>query len=112
MLSFLSSTDFWFLVGTSLAKTIFLIFLASVFPITVSSMAGVQNMQQVYLRAAQNFGMRGVPLFRRVILPAALPQILTGVRIALGVASLDGSIRVAIGVDSTGPTSSARKSQE
>ncbi len=76
----------WF--GIADAAPIFLIFLASVFPITVSSMAGVQNMQQVYLRAAQNFGMRGVPLFRRVILPAALPQILTGIRIALGVAWL------------------------
>ena len=76
----------WF--GIADAAPIFLIFLASVFPITVSSMAGVQNMQQVYLRAAQNFGMRGVPLFRRVILPAALPQILTGIRISLGVAWL------------------------
>ena len=76
----------WF--GIADAAPVFLIFLASVFPITVSSMAGVQNMQQVYLRAAQNFGMRGVPLFRRVILPAALPQILTGIRIALGVAWL------------------------
>ena len=76
----------WF--GIADAAPIFLIFLASVFPITVSSMAGVQNMQQVYLRAAQNFGVRGLPLFSRVILPAALPQILTGIRIALGVAWL------------------------
>ena len=51
-------------------------------------MAAVQNMQQVYLRAAQNFGLSGLPLFRRVILPAALPQIITGIRIALGVAWL------------------------
>ena len=51
-------------------------------------MAAVQNMQQVYLRAAQNFGLSGIPLFRRVILPAALPRIIPGVRIALGVAWL------------------------
>ena len=76
----------WF--GVKDTAPIFLIFLASVFPITVSSMAAVQNMQQVYLRAAQNFGLSGIPLFRRVILPAALPQIITGVRIALGVAWL------------------------
>ena len=76
----------WF--GVSDAAPVFLIFLASVFPITVSSMAAVQNMQQVYLRAAQNFGLGGLPLFRRVILPAALPQIITGIRIALGVAWL------------------------
>jgi NitT/TauT family transport system permease protein len=76
----------WF--GVKDAAPIFLIFLASVFPITVSAMAAVLNMQQVYLRAAQNFGLRGLPLFRRVILPAALPQIITGIRIALGVAWL------------------------
>ena len=76
----------WF--GVKDSAPIFLIFLASVFPIAVSAMAAVQNMQQVYLRAAQNFGLSGIPLFRRVILPAALPQIITGLRIALGVAWL------------------------
>lgn len=76
----------WF--GVDDRAPVFLIFLASVFPITVSAMAAVMNMQSVYLRAAQNFGLRGLPLFRRVILPAALPQIITGIRIALGVAWL------------------------
>jgi len=76
----------WF--GVKDSAPVFLIFLASVFPITVSSMAAVQNMQQVYLRAAQNFGLGGLELFRRVIFPAALPQIITGIRIALGVAWL------------------------
>jgi NitT/TauT family transport system permease protein len=74
----------WF--GVSDAAPIFLIFLASVFPITVSATAAVQGLQPVYLHAARNFGLGRVQLFRRVILPAALPQILTGVRIALGVA--------------------------
>lgn len=76
----------WF--GIADSAPIFLIFLASVFPITVSSMAAVQNMQLVYLRAAQNFGVTGMKLFRRVIFPAALPQIITGIRIALGIAWL------------------------
>ena len=76
----------WFKVTDK--APIFLIFLASVFPITVSAMAAVQNMQPVYLRAAQNFGLTQLQLFRRVILPATLPQIITGIRIALGVAWL------------------------
>ncbi len=76
----------WF--GVSDAAPIFLIFLASVFPITVSATSAVQNVQPVYVRAARNFGLGRVELFRRVILPATLPQILTGVRIALGVAWL------------------------
>jgi NitT/TauT family transport system permease protein len=62
--------------------------LASVFPITVSSDRRVQNMQPVYLRAAQNFGLSRGELFRQVIFRASLPQIITGIRIALGVAWL------------------------
>ena len=76
----------WF--GVSNVAPIFLIFLASVFPITVSSMAAVQNMQPVYVRAARNFGLNNMQLFRKVIFPACLPQILTGLRIALGIAWL------------------------
>lgn len=76
----------WF--GITDVAPIFLIFLASVFPITVSSTAAVQNMQPVYLRAAQNFGLSRGELFRRVIFPSCLPQIITGIRIALGVAWL------------------------
>jgi NitT/TauT family transport system permease protein len=76
----------WF--GIADSAPVFLIFLASVFPITVSSTAAVQNMQLVYLRAARNFGVTGVQLFRRVVFPAALPQIITGIRIALGIAWL------------------------
>ncbi len=76
----------WF--GVDDRAPVFLIFLASVFPITVSSMAAVQNMQPVYVRAARNFGLKNTELFRQVIFPACLPQILTGLRIALGIAWL------------------------
>jgi NitT/TauT family transport system permease protein len=76
----------WF--GVDDTAPIFLIFLASVFPIAVSAMAAVQNIQPVYLRAARNFGLGGMEVFRRVIFPATLPQVLTGIRIALGVAWL------------------------
>ena len=77
----------WF--GVSDAAPSLLSFLASVFPITVSSMAAVQELQPVYLRAARNFGLGRAQLFRRVIPPATLPRILTGVRIALGFAWLE-----------------------
>lgn len=76
----------WF--GVTDLAPIFLIFLASVFPIAVSATAAVQNIQPVYLRAAQNFGLSRGELFRRVILPSCLPQLITGVRIALGIAWL------------------------
>jgi NitT/TauT family transport system permease protein len=76
----------WF--GLSEAAPMFLIFLASVFPITVAAMASVKNIQLNYLRAARNFGLTRLRLFYHVILPATLPQILTGLRLALGIAWL------------------------
>jgi NitT/TauT family transport system permease protein len=76
----------WF--GVSDLAPIFLIFLASVFPITTATIAAVRNIQLVYLRAARNFGLKGLALFQKVVLPAALPQIITGVRLALGIAWL------------------------
>jgi len=76
----------WF--GLSELAPMFLIFLASVFPITVAAMASVQHIQLNYLRAARNFGLTRLRLFLYVILPATLPQILTGLRIALGIAWL------------------------
>jgi NitT/TauT family transport system permease protein len=76
----------WF--GVSDMAPVFLIFLASLFPITTAAMAAVQNIQLVYIRAARNFGVTGLDLFRKVVFPAALPQILTGLRLALGVAWL------------------------
>lgn len=76
----------WF--GVSDLAPIFLIFLASLFPIIVAAIAAVRNMEQVYVRAARNFGLSRLELFSRVVLPATLPQILTGIRIAMGVAWL------------------------
>lgn len=76
----------WF--GVSDLAPIFLIFLASLFPIVTSAMAAVQNIQINYIRAARNFGITGLALFRKVVLPASMPQILTGLRLALGIAWL------------------------
>lgn len=76
----------WFGVGN--ASPIFLIFIASVFPLIVQTAAGVHTIEQRYLRAAENFGVSRARLFRQVIVPAVLPQIIVGMRISLGVAWL------------------------
>ena len=76
----------WFKVDDR--APIFLIFLSSLFPLMVTAIAAVQNIQPVYVRAAQNFGILKFDLFRRVIFPACLPQIITSMRIALGIAWL------------------------
>jgi NitT/TauT family transport system permease protein len=76
----------WFGVGD--LSPIFLIFLSSFFPMVVGTAAGVMTIDAKYLRAARNFEFSGLRLFRSVVLPAALPQIVTGMRIGLGVAWL------------------------
>lgn len=74
----------WFGLGSRPA--IFLIFLGVVFPILLSTYAGVRQVDLIYLRAARNLGARGWMLFREVILPAAMPSILTGLRVSIGLA--------------------------
>ena len=76
----------WFGVGN--ASPIFLIFISSVFPMVVQTTSGVHTIERRYLRAAGNFGVSRATLFRRVVIPAALPQIIVGMRIGLGVAWL------------------------
>jgi NitT/TauT family transport system permease protein len=76
----------WFGVGD--ASPIFLIFMSSVFPMVVQTTAGVHTIERRYLRAAENFGVSRHTLFRRVIIPAVLPQIIVGMRVGLGVAWL------------------------
>jgi len=72
-------------LGGGDVAAVFLIFLASFFPITVSTAAAVATVDVKYRRAALNFGVRGFAMARRVVLPAALPSILTALRIALGI---------------------------
>jgi NitT/TauT family transport system permease protein len=76
----------WFGVGNT--SPIFLIFLSSFFPLVVGTIAGVHSVERQYIRAAENFGITGMKLLRHVIVPAAMAQIVTGMRIGLGVAWL------------------------
>jgi NitT/TauT family transport system permease protein len=76
----------WFGVGNG--SPIFLIFISSVFPMVVQTTAGVHTIERRYLWAAQNFGVSRYTLFRQVVIPAVLPQLIVGMRIGLGVAWL------------------------
>ena len=88
----------WFGIGDGAG--VFLIFLSTFFPVTVGTTAAVRNISQVHRRSAMNFGVQGIELFRRVVLPAALPQIITSLRIALGVAWLVIVAAEMVGMDS------------
>ncbi|MBI1851837.1 MAG: ABC transporter permease [Planctomycetes bacterium] len=79
---------------------IFLIFLASFFPVTVSTAAAVATIDLKYRRSAMNFGVRGVDFARRVMVPATLPAILTSMRIGVGIAWLVVVAAEMLGVES------------
>jgi NitT/TauT family transport system permease protein len=74
----------WFGLGNPPA--VFLIALGAFFPVLMNTIAGVRHVDAIYLRAARNLGANQRTMFLRVILPAAVPYILSGVRIGIGTA--------------------------
>lgn len=76
----------WFGVGDMAA--LFLIFLASVLPLTMTTVHAVHNIEHVHLAAGRNFGLTSRELVRSVIFPAILPQLIVGMRLTLGIAWL------------------------
>ena len=74
----------WFGLGNPPA--VFLIALGAFFPVLMNTIAGVRQVDSIYIRAARNLGASGSTMFLRVMLPAAVPYILSGVRIGIGTA--------------------------
>jgi len=65
---------------------IFIIFIGAFYPILTSSIHGVRNVNRVFIDAAQVLGANKFDIFRKILLPAALPSMVNGMRIGLGVA--------------------------
>jgi len=82
-LAYLPLIVIWCGIG-ELSKVL-LIYLAIFAPIAIATATGVRTVDPAKLRAAQSLGASRAQLIRHVILPSALPDILTGVRIGLGV---------------------------
>jgi NitT/TauT family transport system permease protein len=88
----------WFGLGDPPA--FFLISLGAFFPVLMNTIAGVRNVDAIYLRAARNLGAGEWTLFRRVMVPAAMPYILAGVRVGIGVAFIVVIVAEMIAVNS------------
>jgi NitT/TauT family transport system permease protein len=76
----------WFGVGDLAA--IFLIFVGCFFPLLLTAMSAVHRIPAVYINAGRNFGLSSSAFVSRVLYPAVVPQLLTGLRITLGIAWL------------------------
>lgn len=76
----------WFGVGDLAA--IFLIFVGCFLPLLLTVINAVRSVPAVYINAGRNFGLGPIDLMRRVLYPAIVPRLMTGLRITLGVAWL------------------------
>ncbi len=72
----------WFGLGD--AAVIFVVFATTFFPMFFSTEAGARQINPILIDAGRCFGARGVSLLFRIILPATVPFIITGLRIGLG----------------------------
>jgi sulfonate transport system permease protein len=73
----------WFGVGES--GKVFLVAAGSLFPIYLNTLHGVRNVDPALIEMGTIYGLTKRDIFRQIILPAALPSILVGVRYALGI---------------------------
>jgi len=73
----------WFGIGIKSAA--FIIFLGAFFPILLSTVAGVVSVDVVLIEASRSLGAKERQIFLKVLVPGAMPSILTGLRIGLGI---------------------------
>jgi NitT/TauT family transport system permease protein len=74
----------WFHIGDKPA--VFLIFMATFFPLVLATMVAVASIPSIYFRVAQDYNYKGIELLTKVTFPAVLPQIITALRVSYGIA--------------------------
>ena len=70
--------------GIGQAPAIVIIFIAAFFPVLLSTVSAIQNIDPVYIKVARNFGIKQPELLFKIVLPAVFPGIASGLHIALG----------------------------
>lgn len=76
----------WFGIGDT--SKILIIFKSCFFPIVINTIAGIKGVDNKLIMAAQSLGASGFQLWTRVLLPSALPMIITGLRISTAIAMM------------------------
>src|SRR5574344_1053864 len=74
----------WFGIGT--VPAVFIIFMGCVFPILVYTLDGVKRTPKVLVEAAQTLGANRWNVSRRIILPSAVPYIVSGLKVGVSIA--------------------------
>jgi ABC-type nitrate/sulfonate/bicarbonate transport system permease component len=73
-------------LGIDNEMKVFVIFLACLFPVLLNTYGGVRGIDPVLIDTGRTFGISRLKALWQIVLPAALPSILTGMRISLGIA--------------------------
>jgi len=68
------------LIGFNVFGILFVVVMSSVFSVMLSTYSGLRNVPPIYIRAARNMGAKGFSLFRYVLIPAATPTLIMGMR--------------------------------
>ncbi len=74
----------WFGIGN--VPAIVIIFIASFFPVLITTVNGVQKVEPDYIKIAENLEVNRLELLRKFIFPASFPTIVSGLRVAIGTA--------------------------
>ncbi|MFT4154375.1 ABC transporter permease [Parafilimonas sp.] len=74
----------WFHIGDKPA--VFLIFMATFFPLALATMSAVATIPAIYFRVAKDYNYKGIELLTKVTFPAVLPQVITALRVSYGIA--------------------------
>jgi NitT/TauT family transport system permease protein len=72
----------WF--GVGVGATISVVFLGAVFPILINTSVGIREIDPIWVRAVRSFGGNEWDIFKKVLLPGAVPPMMSGVRLGVG----------------------------
>lgn len=72
-------------LGLGLKQQVFIVIIGAFFPILLNTIAGVRSIDPIYIKAALTLGAKEKDTLRRIVLPASIPHIITGLKIGLGI---------------------------
>lgn len=72
-------------LGLDTEMKVFLIGIATFFPVLLNTVAGVRQVERVQIDTGRTFGLGSRQIVRQIVLPSALPNIFTGLRVSLGI---------------------------
>ncbi|MCY9666801.1 ABC transporter permease [Paenibacillus alginolyticus] len=72
----------WF--GIDMSSKVAIIFLGAVFPIIINMIVGIRTIDPILLNVARSYKAKDYQIFRTIVLPSALPAVISGIRLGLG----------------------------